>query len=349
MLKGPLKIIGAVISVVLTVACETPLQPAPTGWTEIVPLPSDFEAVALAISNSSYAAYVLGAFPEKGAVLAFEGSGFEVIYETPRVGPWLPLIDIAYADGVVWVGGLKEEAGSYVPRVLRYDGRNWREDVFPQMRGWVTRVMPVNAGAAWLLISNSFLTEGGRLYKFYNGELESYDWLGEFSSAAFLPEYNLLYGLRRLTGAYVVYVSGDAGANWHKESVNFESPAYELEQLKVGVGAGDQLYLLARFSQEIEGIIKRTGLPGEGVYELAFLSNNNATFSGLNAMARDYHGNLAAVGEETSVFWDGQNWLAENVAARTYFVDVAAGPLGGFYAVGRDYLFAAQAALFYHR
>ncbi|MEE8640604.1 MAG: hypothetical protein V3T41_09370 [bacterium] len=76
--------------------------------------------------------------------------------------------------------------------------------------------------------------------------------------------------------------------------------------------------------------MKRTGPPGKGVYELAFL----APRLGFMDAASDADGRVAAVGPGTSVLYDGEDWRIEELPYPIDLRQVLPAPGGGFFALG---------------
>jgi len=121
------------------------------------------------------------------------------------------------------------------------------------------------------------------------------------------------------------------------------------------------LYIIATFDDRNTGptgIIKRTGLPGHGIYELEFLSYRGPYFQGLDSyatrvfMGRPWVGNAAeavGVGKETSVVFDGGSFLLEKLPYRVDLKSVisAGKDTEGFYAVGYNLIFSDY-ELLYH-
>jgi hypothetical protein len=96
--------------------------------------------------------------------------------------------------------------------------------------------------------------------------------------------------------------------------------------------------------------VKRTGPPGGGEYEAAFIAREGPYFKGLAGLAfyhpgyRDYG---LGVGRATTVLFDEGNVYLERLPYNLEFAGVVASKTDGFFAVGNNSAFGGW-ELMYH-
>jgi hypothetical protein len=148
-----------------------------------------------------------------------------------------------------------------------------------------------------------------------------------------------MYGLR-LGASPALVMSSDGGATWVKESFDFRYYGAAVS-VKPGIfPAGDALFFLAEYAFDDHGyylIVRRTGAPGEGRYDLSYLSYLGPHFEDLGDLAFRTPDDGMGVGWKASLAYNGRDWVQEDVGTRSFY-SVAANPAGGFWAVSEDRL-----------
>jgi len=332
--------------------CGAPLNPGAASWVERGLFPEYFYVNALTAATGvadPHNVYAAGQLGDNAVIIRYDGVNFVAEYARPGGGWNNGVRDVGFLNGKGWAGTSAYSDGRTVPVLLSREDDGWREiplEGAGGSEGWVNNVYIIGDRSLWLLIFR--MGKGYYLYKYTDGDLESYPQPGEVSSAAFARERNIIYCLANEHDKHTLYLSGDGGGYWYTENVAFDTLGYELESLRVAFAAGDEVYFVATFQGEFAGLVRRGGSPGAGVYDLVFLSNQNENFLGLEDAARDEAGSICAVGAQTSVLFKDGQWVEEFLPSRTSFTHITAAPTGGFFAAGYDSIFTKRTELLYH-
>lgn len=351
-----------------SIHCGEALAPREASWQRFASLPRGYDVYA--IDSSGFSTWVVvRAEGLKNLILKYEDGTFSTQYESPYEFGDTWLTDIAFTSPYKpgWAGGGRRDNSKRIPYLLKYNvaREEWAEETLPTgIEGVITRIRPMADGyGCWLVIDERFndgyfynweLRGKGKLALYRYGELKIFENLGNVSAAAsrdpqyphviFAVEDALVHGGAADSAA--VFVSKDAGGTWAEERVSsLFVHDYKIEGLYAAEADGLTLYLLADFEPDnCWGIIKRTGLPGAGEYELIFLAPQGPYFRDIRDVAfRDPTGEKPGIGvdgiaagdETTVVFVDGAAYM-EKLPYPTKIVSAEAANGNGFWAAGEN-------------
>jgi hypothetical protein len=253
--------------------------------------------------------------------------------------------------------------------MLKYETGNggWTEVQLTGYSEWaISTVITINRDDCWVLLDDCYYSgdHDGLLAKYTGGELKVYNELGPVTAIYPYTRYSpmTLYAVSYAQGGYApgelpkVYISADGGASWAEETLPEDIvQGREISRAYAGGGFGPDVYILAECGNNAWAVIRRTGAPGAGEYELAFLAYGGPYFTTLNSIAfrnphsppRGVSADGVAVGRETSVVFDEGNVYLEKLP---YALDLSRViPYGGngFFAVGKNEAFGGY-ELLYH-
>lgn len=351
----------------LGVGCsDGPWEPYPPAWTPVTPIPyAEIHAIAVKDSDPERGVYAVGNKEYRGGggiepkqwfyksyIKRYDGYEFTEVYaieHTRRI--WLNDVDFAGRKG--WAVGGKERPNGgppYLPLMVYFDGDAWKEiPVHNKSLGSLQKVYAINENECWLIGDKTSEVGGGdTLIKYSYGNFTIYGPYPYFREAAYARGVDLFYAGEVFGEDHEIFMTADRGATWHWEKVRFDTLGYKLERVDVSCAVGADLYLIAKFVGDCWGLVRRTGVPGAGVYELIFLSNKSANFYNIKSVAFEETGRGLAVGLEASVFYDGQDWRLEKLPYRIAFKEVEAAGGGGFWAFGENIGVMSRWELLYH-
>jgi hypothetical protein len=354
----------------LALSCGEALGPEPPAWVTRATFPEGTGQIG-GLAADSLRGYVYAAAGGKGSsvIWRYDGRGFSEDYAPPYEYGEAWLTDIAYAGSVGWAAGGKVAGGEDSPYLIRNFSRSeWLEvPLATNTRGSISAVQPANDHVCWFTVCDDYIRvinrRRGTLARYRDGEVEVYPDLGEVTCAVssagggrsggyvvFAAE--AVAGGTRV-GDSRVFVSADGGASWADERLEFHSPVGEaMAEVRAECALGTDLYLFVDFANGYNGVVKRTGPPGQGEYELVFYATEGSNFKWLNdvvvADGNIHHARGMAVGYDTSVVYDGPGWKIEEVAYPANIEYVAPSADGGFWAAAED-LTSGRSELFYHR
>jgi hypothetical protein len=143
-------------------------------------------------------------------------------------------------------------------------------------------------------------------------------------------------------------ISVDGGASWVTESPDVPTLGHKFEEWIPACAAGDELYLILRCQGVTPGIVRRSGPPGAGEYELEFLEVDDPEFGPINdvAMAAE---RVAAVAESGAAIDEGRGWRREELPYKINLRHVTPAAGGyGFWALGdNEYVMGRTEVLFH--
>jgi hypothetical protein len=286
--------------------------------------------------------------PARLAIFKYDGYEFAKVFVPPYGVGEASFRAIAFAGDKGWaVGGKSNENPPpfLIPLMYYYDGAEWRDVPVPNKEcGSLNAVSPINGRDCWLL-GKTDGSNGGNLIKYEGGRFELYEEMGFKKAIAFSRDAGTIYTLAGSHKRPALAVSADRGASWVTESADVPTLGYKFENWLPACAAGDELYLILKCEGVIWGIVRRSGPPGAGEYELEFLEVNDPEFANINDIAIG-RGRVAAVGLSAAAFDDGRGWRREQLPYEMALRQVAPAAGGGFWAliaVG-----ASDAALYYH-
>jgi|GEM_PF-1920697 len=360
------------------VRCGEPLEPQEAGWVTVARFPLERNAGVNSIYTNGYtiwAAVYEYVYPEqvtRTKIMTYAEGEFRVEYESPPEYKFADLADIAFerSGDKGWAVGQKREGeGSSKPFVLVYEprAREWKEeDVTGLDEAAFSKVMPINDKEIWVLIDHSYHSgdHEGLLAKYSNGELNVFKALGPVTAIYPYTRYSpmTLYAVSYARDGYApgelpkVYISADAGASWAEETFPEDlMQGRVISRAYAGGAFGPDLYILIECGNNGWGVVRRTGAPGVGEYELAFLAYGGPYLTALNSIAfrnphsppRGISADGVTVGRDTSVVFDEGTVYLEKLP---YALDLTAVVLyggNGFFAVGKNEAFGGW-ELLYH-
>ncbi len=360
--------LGGALLLALALSCGEPLGPEPAAWVSRATFPEDTGWI-VGLAADSFRGNVYAATGGKGysVIWRYDGRGFSEDYSLPYEYDEAWLTDIAYAGSTAWAAGGKKVGGDDSPYLIRNFSRSeWLEvPLATSYRGSISAVRPANDRVCWFTIYDDYLRvinrRRGTLARYQDGEVKVYPDLGDVTCAVSYAGARGGYAVFAVeavaggtrVGDSRVFVSADGGASWAEERLDFHSPVGEdMAEVRAECALGTDLYLYVDFANGYNGVVKRTGAPGQGEYELVFYATEGPRFKWLNDVAvgdgNEHHSRGVAVGYDTSVVLDGASWKIEEVAYPANIKYVTPGADGGFWAAAVD-LTLGRSELFYHR
>ena len=282
-------------------------------------------------------------------ILSYDG--YKITEEFVIAAEGAQLNDIAFYGDVGWAVGSYQrfgDEGLYKPLMVEYRRGVWKEvRLNSDEVGSLNAVFPVSESALWL-IADPNSSGGGRLYKYDGTRFKRVERFTSVRRGAYGTKTGAFYvtpgtppGETRLSLTY------DGGQTWYDEKPSFKGIGYTPFRVDVACAIGDALYLTVEFEGFGSGIIRRTGDPGKGEYELVFFSYISPAFHDIRTIAFEDPGKGVAVGTEGSVYFDGETWHVESLPYRLGFRDVGLAAGGGFFALTDNATFSRK-ELFYH-
>ncbi|MEE8639926.1 MAG: hypothetical protein V3T41_05910 [bacterium] len=324
------------VAIFITLCCgEAPRGELPPAWELRVALPDKYSAIEAVAARGSDL-YIATREGLERIILKYDGRSFVKVYTVPEeyyeYGVWFR--DMAFVGAKGWaVGGTQNPTPPpfYLPFMVRFDGGRWAEvEITDKTLGSLNEIHPINEDDCWLAGGENYL-RGGQLLKYEGGEFKKYPRAGYI---CFARDSGVIY-LPKSRPQPTVFVSADGGASWTEEAYDVDDFGYIFESLGRGWAFGEELHLLATYRSMVYGIAHRTGPPGEGVYELAFLEVNDPAFAGLRVLAFDDAGRGVGVGKNAAVYFDGTRWHREELREPVNFDRVTPAAGKGFWASGR--------------
>jgi len=329
----------SVFNLTYTGCAGGPLEPESSGWFQVASFIVDGSGPTGIAKGPDNIVYIVG---RTGVIFRYDGRNISTDFESPYDD--CSLWDIGTYKNVVWVVGSKEVSGTVtdytgLPYFLYNDGSGWSE-IPVDLEGARSfyGVYPVNEKECWIYGSMQYL-EDPILLKYTNGDWTLYPEITNVLTAAYRPEDGILYCFEGISDydeptPAVLALTDDGGASWIIENINDRSR---------GFGLKPNYYTrffalpgLLYFNADVvvngvayQGIIKRTGPPGEGKYDVLFYSPLGPHFRDLRGIAfKDVYDGIA-VGVETSVLYDAPGWALEDAKGALHnFLYVTAGPEG---------------------
>jgi hypothetical protein len=360
----------AVVFLFIASDCGEPLGPAPSGWVRYAVFPTECWKV-VGLAGDFYSGHVYAVTGGKGdaAIWRYDGRDFREDYVPPYEWEEGWFTDIASAGGTVWAAGGKNEAGRDSPYLIRNLRRSgWLEVPLATSRpGSISAVHAAGDFECWFTIYDGPVRvvnqRRGILARYDDGKVVDFADLGEVTCAVGAKAaggksgQNVVFAVEAIgrgeIGDSSVFVTTDAGASWLEERLDFPSPVgKEVETVRAECASGTDLYLFVDFLSGYNGIVKRSGEPGRGEYELVFFATEGPNFKWLSDVAVRgggvHHSCGVAVGRETSVVYDGADWRLEEVPYPADIEHIAYASDGGFWATADD-MITGRWDLLYHR
>jgi hypothetical protein len=326
-----------VAAVVLVNSCEGPPAPEKTSWREITRIP--------------YPYYELNAASQRGVYLIAEekGGGEKLVYfdggefkeEYAVLNPSDSINDVTLPSRFLSNAGFmsitrETPRGPKAVLLIRSDG--WAEIIEDANYISFSHLCFVDDFTCWMV---GIQPNAVGVVLYYNkGQLTEYDRVERPRFASYVAPQNTFY-------CYFGSTSGEGGVkgrlagfspgrgNCGEELITVPA-GFEIERLRDMAAGGDALYFVAEVETAgvaYEAVIKRTGPPGDGVYELSFLSRAGEGFLGLEECGFTDGAHGMAVGMGASVYYNAPIWSREYLEnPRQYLTQLTPDPRGGFWA-----------------
>lgn len=338
-------------------SCGEPLIPGETNsWTRLATLDHSYsycpsETVAIDGEDVYFTASVGG----DTVIKRYRKGIIEDAYRLKGLEAYSVRIKkLSILEGQGWGAGFRSfyiykghgQYSSYnIPLLVRYERGVWAEvDLrgIPR-RGFFLDVEPAGPDSCWLLYDTTYddynsPSKPRYLYRFEDGVLREMRGVKTFA-VKYDPQTRVTYYLGIKNGEIQVTLSPDDGASWFTETAAAGLPSEPFAAAEATACArGGVLYLVAdsevRHELDAIEIIKRTGPPGYGAYELRAHCPEGPCCVNAVAAAADARGRALVVGDQTSIYFDGAKWIQE-YQPTIGFAAVAAAT-DEFYAIGRD-------------
>ncbi len=369
---------STLLGVIFAGSCGEPLGPLEPGWVTVGVFPLESHSGVNSICAKGGPVWAVAyeyVYPEqvtRAKIISYADRQFLVEYESPPEYEYAELADIAfvrYGEKGWAVGQRKEEKGPFKPFMLVYEPKSheWKEKDVEGFNGAAfCKVIPINDEEIWVLIDDNYYSgdHDGLLAKYTGGELKVYNDLGPVTAVYPYTRYSpiTLYAVSYAQDGYApgelpkVYISADDGASWAEETFPEDlMQGREISRAYAGAGFGPDVYILAECGNNAWAVIRRTGPPGAGEYELAFLAHAGPYLTTLHSIAfrkphsppRGISVDGVAVGRETSVVFDEGNVYLEKLPYALDLSRVISYGGNGFFAVGKNEAFGGY-ELLYH-
>jgi hypothetical protein len=366
------------VAVLILLSCGEPLEPREAGWVTVARFPLKGDSGVNSIytrGGTIWAAVYEETDPgqvTRAKIVTYDEGEFAVEYESPPEYEYAELADIAFdrTGDRGWAVGIKgEENNPYAPLLLAYDPRaeEWKErnvEGFGEVA--FCAALPISNDGVWVLVDDHYLPgdRDGLLTKYSAGRFNVYENLGPVTAIYPYTRYSpqTLYAVSYAQNGYApgelpkVYISANRGASWAQETIPADVVRGRvISRAFAGAGYGPDAYILAECGNNAWAVIRRSGGPGAGEYELAFLGHGGPYFNTLNGIAfRDPHSpprgisvDGVAVGRETSVLFDEGNVYLEKLPYALDLTRVVLYGGSGFFAIGKNEAFGGW-ELLYH-
>jgi hypothetical protein len=338
--RKPALLLGS--AALLTLSCGEAQGPVPFRWYEEATLPPGYSGLSLYDTGPGGLYCRANAPDDRNVVLIYEGSAFKEDFSiSSREGI---LGDVAFSGDAGFLTIAKHEGGQGYACLMRREETGWLEVLESSEYNDFSYPTPVAANCCWLVATPPL--GDSRIVKYENGALTVYGETHGDEDLAYSPRVGLLYNVNTYDGEKkpraVIVVTGDGGASWAEESITVPAP-YKLDRFNDMAATADALYLVAELNlagleTPYRAIIKRTGPPGQGVYELSYLSWVGPGTQDIDWIAfRDTdHG--VATGLGGSIYYDAPSWTRETTDPLFSFQPESpvADPASGYWAAALD-------------
>ena len=337
--------------ILLALACGEPWGPAPDGWVRLMTVPTDVNIRAF--SGGWTGVHAVGADYREGGGGAAVFELVDGVFEPEPLNVPGELFAIGEADGL-WVAGGEWDGEETKPII--YTGRlgekwsAWPTAGLPAYA--ICKIIPTYENGCWVLsatrpFDGDHIPTYGILAKCPASGAHVYSDFGEVLVAG--AEHTgfggepVLYAVDYDYNAYEhgktlkVHITGDNGESWAEEAIPRAIGGRNVLRVLNAAANETALYVVAEFSEGgtvAQGIVKRTGAPGDGKYELAFLSYPAPYYASTFVLAArsekaisnsDVYSDLLAAGEQTTVVFRNGVVRLESLPFEYYFCTLAFG------------------------
>ncbi len=336
-------IITAALAVVAFVACGEPAEPAGFLWVTKKEIPDEYRTFRLCAVGPRGVYGIAEMQDGSDRVIVYDGSNFATAYESSQNNS---LTDLAFWNDVGFLSGRKEISlgdGARVsePVFLRYETGEWSEIPTKGEFYSFDHLTPVGPDECWMVGEvNVGESVHYRVIKYDHGLFKEYlrfDLFG-VAESVYCAATNTLFVREEF--ANDVWITNDGGASWRRETPS--APGYEITGEPNGAVAGDAVYFVTYAAVADDGfniVLKMTGAPGEGVYEISYMGRAApGTLNLSHAAFRNPSDGVAIAEAGTSIFFNGQTWTREMVSPYYNFdvFSLIADPRGGYWCIHKD-------------
>jgi hypothetical protein len=308
----------SLITAAVFFACGEPLERAPFGWVRKGETPMEYNPPALFGAGPS-GVYMAArtADGEREVLLVYKNGSFAENYSLPAEKG--DINDAAFSGNVGFLS-VSRFNGTWLDACLeKRSGSAWAEVIRTNDYDRFKNLTPVDGDTCWLIAGAR--VGPPHIAKYDHGVLTV---TAETTSAlslrplVYCRDLGMIFNLvspGNSTSNPVLSLTADDGATWHREIIPDPAP-YDLKTVVDVAGTGAALYLAADVivpgvSSPYRAVIKRTGGPGEGVYELSYFGWVGPGSLNLDALAFRADGVGVGVGTGGSLYFDGTTWVRE--------------------------------------
>ena len=321
-------------AVILVNSCEEPAPPAKSTWREITAIPYLYYGITAASARGVYLIAGGEGYGEK--LVFFDGDEFKEEYAVLNASD--SITDVTLPPGMSNAGFMaimRETSQGLKAVLLRRSEAGWDEVLKNVNYISFGDLCFVDDVTCWMVGSQPNAV--GVVLYFKQGQLTEYGRITRPRFSAYVAPQNTFY-------CYYGSLSGEEGclAGFHPLYGNYGEElitvpgGFKIIRLRDMAAGGDALYFFAEVETagvEYQAVIKRTGPPGAGVYELSFLSRAAPGFLELEECGFSDAAHGMAVGMGGSVNYNAPIWSREYVEnPRQYLTQLTPDPRGGFWA-----------------
>jgi hypothetical protein len=310
--------------------CGEPAEWLEPQWGLVAEFPEEYASTVRAMAVSDGVIYFV-ASSRNNAIIKYESSRFsEALIVAERVF----ITDVKFSGLKGFGCGGSTSAQGTRPFLASFDGEKWKEEEInaPGVRSLIT-ILGVEGDRCWLLYD--LKGKGTRVGMWDGVSLETYEPSGPAEYAARAADTGYIYSWR----GNLIRLSADAGNTWVTEEAVIKQQGLDLESVHSGAAIGKELFIISQLSfngKPYDGVLRRTGPPGAGEYDVAFMSYHGPYFYNLADIDFRNAGDGLAVGSHTTLhYWEG-GWLLETTRELD-FICVAADAKGGYWAVADNH------------
>ncbi len=374
------------LSVLAITGCgDGPAGPTDVNWVRLAVFPEEVDYVSGMARRGTTGVYAVtyARGSGSGAVYYFDNYDFSVVYDPANSGlssnnqyDEASFFDIGFAvyGSEGWAVGFKQQYGDYEPLLVRFnitDG--WYEEPITLEGGQILReVIPIAEDSCMLLRTEDFyeprfdpLFHTGYLLRYANGVVRPYDDFGIVSAVYAdriedIPDRVYVVAIDPIetgTGYSIkTHISQDKGDTWTEEtSADDIFGGRRPDKVIARAYFGPELYISVEFDDGATGIVRRTGSPGVGEYEIVFLSYDGPFFTSFERMAfRSWSSELSGngadgvgIGDNASVSFTPSGIYLEKLPYQLQFSALCKAGGIGFWASGTNGL-TGKCEIFLH-
>lgn len=326
-----------VLAATLTSTCGEPQDFSVFSWEVKSPLPNSNDDFGL-VGASDHGLYISTSTEYDFTILLYEGGVFREFFSLSKTEGEIQ--SGGFFGDTIFLG-VSRPTGveDWVATLLRLRNGAWvevaRAPGFQRFYG----ITAIDENSCWLVgVTKS---DEYKLLRYHNDILQTI--LNNIPSnypPLYSKESHISYLSNNGGGGTDLWVAGADGMNWCEEVIQPPAP-YKIKQIKSIVASPAALYIVAYVESanlDYRAIIKRTGPPGEGVYEFSYLGWVGPGIRELSAAAfrDDDHG--VAIGLGTSMSYNAPAWTREPTDNDYRFElnSLVADPRGGYWAIHRN-------------